>query len=54
MDKGDFARLFDDYKELRKKEQEKYADIKKDFDREYEHMEEKIKDALKELPVKED
>jgi len=53
MDKRDFERLLEEYKALRIKEQGKREDIRKEFEREYERMEAKIKDALKELPLKE-
>ncbi len=54
MDKRDFERLLEEYKAIRMKEEEKREDIQKDFNREYEYMEEKMRDALKELPVKEE
>ena len=53
MDKRDFERLLEEYKALRLKEQEKHEDIHKEFVREFERMEAKIKDALRELPIKE-
>lgn len=51
MDKRDFERLLEEYKALRIKEQEKYADIHKEFSRDFERMEAKIQDALKQLSL---
>lgn len=53
MDKREFERLLEEYKALRIKEQGKREDIRREFEREYERMESKIKDALRELPIKE-
>ncbi len=57
MDKHEFDGLLEDYFSLHEEErkaQEKREEGRKDFEYECERMKGKMRDALKELPVKED